>query len=55
MNPTNPTIGVIVLILTAIAALYVFIKIEHFLIRLAGGFFGLVLIAVGIWWFFLRH
>ena len=55
MNSISPTIGLAVLILFVIAALWVFLKIEHFIVKMAGGFIGLVLIAVGVWWFFLRR
>ena len=55
MNSISPAIGLAVLILFVIAALWVFIKIEHFIVKMAGGFIGLVLIAAGVWWFFLRH
>ena len=48
-------VGIVVLVFLAIAALYVFIKVEHFLLRLVGGFFALALLAAGAWWFFLRH
>ena len=39
----------------AVIALYVFIKIEHFLLRLLAGIIGLAAIAGVVWWFFLRH
>ena len=39
----------------AVIALYVFIKIEHFLLRLLMGFVGLAAVAFIGWWFFLRH
>ena len=55
MNSISPAIGLAVLILFVIAALWVLIKIEHFVVKMAGGFVGLVLIAAGVWWFFLRH
>ena len=55
MNSISPAIGLIVLILLVIAALWVFIKIEHFIFKMAGGFIGLVAIAAGVWWFFLRR
>ena len=42
-------------IVIAIIALYVFIKIEHFLLRLLAGVIGLAAIAGVAWWFFLRH
>ena len=48
-------LAIILLVVTGIIALYVFIKIEHFLLRLAGGLIGLLLIAAGVWWFFLRR
>ena len=55
MSQPIPALGILVLALLAIAALYVFIKIEHFLFKLAGGFFLLLLVAAAAWWFFLRH
>ncbi len=39
----------------AMIALYVFIKIEHSILRLLAGAIGLVAIAGVVWWFFLRH
>lgn len=42
-------------VVIAIIALYVFIKIEHFLLRLLAGVIGLAAIAGVAWWFFLRH
>jgi uncharacterized membrane protein YobD (UPF0266 family) len=55
MTHSIPALGIIVLVLLAILALYVFIKVEHFLFKLAGGFFALLLLAAAGWWFFLRH
>ena len=43
------------LILFFILAVYVFIKIEHFIFRIVSGFIGIVLLAAAAWWFLLRH
>ena len=48
-------VAAIVLALVACAGLYIFIKIEHLLFRLAGGFVTLLLLAGAAWWLFLRH
>ncbi len=45
----------IVLALVAFAGLYIFIKIEKLLFKLAGGFIMLLLLAGAVWWFFLRN
>jgi hypothetical protein len=39
----------------AIIALYLFIKIEHFLLRMLAGGIGLAAIAGVVWWLLFRH
>ena len=48
-------IAAILLALVAFAGLYIFIKIEKLLFKLAGGFVMLLVLAGAAWWFFLRH
>ena len=48
-------IAAAVLTLVAIAGLYIFIKIEKLLFKLAGGFIALLVLAGAVWWFFLRR
>ena len=48
-------IAAILLALVAFAGLYIFIKIEKLLFKLAGGFIALLVLAGAVWWFFLRR
>lgn len=48
-------IAAAILALVAFTGLYIFIKIEKLLFKLAGGFIALLLLAGAVWWFFLRH
>ncbi len=48
-------IAAVILAFVACVGLYLFIKIEKLLFKLAGGFVALLLLAGAVWWFFLRR
>ena len=45
----------LVVAIVGIIALFVAVKIGHFLLRLVLGLIALISIAAAVWWFFLRQ
>ena len=51
----HPALWVVALVLLGLFGLYVFVKIEHFIVRLVTGFLGIAVVAGALWWFVTRH
>ena len=51
----HSALGLVAVVVLGLFALYVFLKIEHFLMRLAAGLLGLALVTVAVWWFFAHR
>jgi hypothetical protein len=49
------TLPLLIIVVVAVFALFLVIKIGHFILRLAFGLIGIVLIVGAVWWFFLRR
>jgi hypothetical protein len=45
----------LVIVGVGVVALFLAIKIGHFILRLVFGLIGLAAIAGAVWWFFLKH
>jgi hypothetical protein len=45
----------VVIAVVGVVALFLAIKIGHFILRLVFGLIGLAVIAGAVWWLFLKH
>ena len=45
----------VVIVVVGVVALFLAIKIGHFILRLVFGLIGLAVIAGAVWWLFLKH